>query len=100
MAKEANVSEVAILGVGDGQPYGFANVKMQLHVPFLFQRLVPYTDKVITAMAMLQGRGLGQIFTLKQGNSKVFFKAPPSRSLEVPLNTLGIRITDYEVQGT
>ena len=64
------------------------------------QRLVPYTDKVIAAMTMLQGRGLGQIFTLKQGNSKVFFKAPPSRSLEVPLNTLGIRITDYEVHMT
>ncbi len=48
-------------------------------------------------MTMLQGRGLGQLFTLKHGNSKVFCKAPPSKSLEVPLTMLGVRLSDYEV---
>ena len=36
-----------------------------------FQRLVPGLEKVVYAMTMLHGRGLGQVFTLKQGNSKV-----------------------------
>ncbi len=62
-----------------------------------FQRLVTCVDKVICAMTMLQGRGLGQIFTLKQGNSKVFFKSMPSKSLEVPLSVLGVRVVDYQV---
>ena len=63
----------------------------------IFQRQVSDTDKVIAAMTTLQSRGLGQLLTLEQSNSEVFFKAPPSRSLEAPLNTLGIPISDYEV---
>ena len=62
-----------------------------------FQRLAPNTDKVLAAMTMLQGRGLGQVFTLKNGNSKVFFKAIPSKSLEVALSVLAVRFIDYQV---
>ncbi len=55
-------------------------------------------ERVVEGMTMLQSRGLGQIFTLKQGNSKVFFKAPPNLSLEVPLNTLRVELEEYEVR--
>ena len=44
----------------------------------IFQRQVSDTDKVIAAMTTLQSRGLGQILTLEQSNSEVFFKAPPA----------------------
>ena len=60
-----------------------------------FTRLIPCVERAIEAMGMLQSRGLGQVFTLKQGNSRVFFKALPSPSLEVVLEKLGIRFVDY-----
>ena len=62
-----------------------------------FQRIAPNTDRVLAAMTMLQGRGLGQVFTMKTGNSKVFFKSVPSKSLEVALSVLGVRFIDYQV---
>ena len=60
------------------------------------QRLVPTVEVAVMAMQMLQGRGLGQMMTLKQGNSKVFFKALPSPSLQMALATLGVQLTDYK----
>lgn len=59
------------------------------------QRLIPHVERGIQAMTSLQDRGLGQVYTLKQGSSRVFYKAIPCVDIQSSLLDLGIKLEEY-----
>ena len=56
---------------------------------------VSSVEEIVTAMKILQEKGLGVVFTLKQGNSRIFYKSPPSEDLESQLKTCGVSQGEY-----
>lgn len=53
-------------------------------------------ERGIQAMTSLQDRGLGQVYTLKQGSSRVFYKAIPHSDIEAALSDLSIKMEEYQ----